>query len=290
MTETEAMTRTRICFTIDTEGDSADNPNTSYLGIHLAVPKLAELFNRLGVKATFFIQDDEICRLGSQFTDLWLSLQKQGHEIGYHAHGIIREPLERKEAIISSGIRRLREAGIDIVSYRGGRFHLNGGLLKVLEKNGIKYDSSVVPGLRETFPDGTERCDHVGAPHRPYFPSYEDHKEAGTSSILELPINRYPYYFDYFYQSRKDGLIIALVHSWEGLSFKIRDAVRRKKYGKARRFVYESLKKIFSLDFLVNKAYFPQLESFLNYARQKEDVSFITIREAGETWHLEESK
>lgn len=292
--------KTPVCITIDTEGDSANNPNSSYLGIHIILPKLLDLFDKFKIKATFFIQEDKICQAGSLFTNLWNSLKEQGHEIGYHVHGIIQASPEEREAILTQGIRKFKDSGLDPVSYRAGRFHLNGPLLKILEKNNIKYDSSVVPGLREVFKNGIERCNHIGAPTKPYFPSYEDHTKPGDSKIFELPINRYPKFspdksggiltgkhndailFDYFHELRKDRVIIVLLHVWEGLSFKFIDAVRNKNYGKVKKFAFESLRKFFSPEFFTNGWYFYLVTSFLKYVSEKDDICFTTIKQAGE--------
>jgi hypothetical protein len=292
---------TKVCITIDTEADAADNPNSTYLGIQVAVPRLLDLFQKYGVKATFFIQEDDICRAGSLFPDLWRSCEKEGHEIGYHAHGLIGLSLEQQEAAIRRGLDTLRGLGFDPVSYRGGRFHMSGPLLRILEKNGIRYDSSVVPGLREVFQDGTERCNHIGAPGGPYHPSYQDHTKAGRSGILELPINRYDKHqvelwggiltcrakdvvlFDFFHEFKKHEFIIALTHSWEGLSFKVRQPVRRAKYGKIKKIALGSLRGCFSSDFLTNGTYFRHMEKFLKYIAGYNDVCFATIKEAGKS-------
>jgi hypothetical protein len=294
--------KTRVCITIDTEGDAAINPNSSYLGIHKVIPRLVELLDQHGIKATFFIQEDKINQVGSKFPSVWKSLEKNGHEIGYHAHGIIPCTPEEQDAIITQGITKLRDLGLNPISYRGGRFHLKGHILQILEKNGIKFDSSVVPGLREVFKDGTERCNHLGSPKKPYFPSFHDHTKPGNSKILELPINRYPKFppekwagvlgngvndevlFDYFLESQKDRVIIVILHSWEYLSFKIRDTVRRDKYGRLRKKAFESLNLIFNQNFLTNGAHFIRFERILNYIKDTEGVSFATIQQAGESW------
>lgn len=291
-----------FCVTIDTEGDAAVNPNSTYLGIHAVLPKYCALFDKFGIKATFFVQEDKTCQAGSLFADTWSDLQKQGHEIGYHAHGIIPSSLEEKDAVITKGITKLRDAGLDIVSYRGGRFHMTGPLLHTLEKNGMRFDSSVVPGLREILKDGTERCNHLGAPIAPYFPSYEDHTRAGDSRILELPINRYSSYppdkwggmisggskedilFDYFYDQRKDKLIIMVLHIWGSLSYMIRDTVREDRYGKVKKWAFHSLKWLLSPNWLTNGASLMLIENTLEHVAGKNDVRFATIREAGETW------
>ena len=178
---------------------------------------------------------------------------------------------------------------------------MTGALLQILEKHRIRYDSSVVPGLREFFQDGTERCNHTGAPREPYYPSYDDHTKAGGSKILELPINRYDkqpvemwggiltcrskdvVLFDYFHETQENEFIIALSHSWEGLSFKFRKTVRKEKYGKMKKAALGSMRKLFSPEFLTNGTYFRHVEKFVGYIAAKPDVQFTTIREAGQS-------
>ena len=288
-----------VCVTIDTEGDSANNPHSTFLGIKIVIPKLLELFSKYAIKATFFIQEDEICQVGSRFCQLWKSLEEHGHEIGYHAHGLIRASVEAKERIITNCIQRLRELGFDPVSFRAGRFHFDPSILKILQKNRIKYDSSVVPGLRECFSDATVRCDHRGAPHQPYYPAYENHCKDGNSRILEIPINRYAelpssvmgtlaggerneeILFDYFRDCRKDNPVIIALHPWNGLSL-VRRFVRDEKYGKVKRSAFESMRKVVSSNFLINGAYIPRFDNLLRHISRKNDVHFTTLKEAGE--------
>jgi hypothetical protein len=79
----------------------------------------------------------------------------------------------------TTGIENLRKLGFDPISFRAGRFHFNTEILRILEKNNVRYDSSVVPGLQE-------RCNHIGAPYCPYFPSYENHCKEGRFENLRI--------------------------------------------------------------------------------------------------------
>jgi len=289
----------KICLTVDTEGDAAENPHSTYLGIEHALPRLLNVFSRFGIKATFFVQEDRVCQVGARFRGLWKSLEHDGHEIGYHAHGLIRSsPAERAE-IITSGLRTMRGLGFDPISFRAGRYYLSGSLVGVLEDNGIKYDSSVVPGLKEHFPDGAVRCDHLGAPHQPYFLSYEDHRQEGGSRILEVPINRYPglpprasgvlkgkdpleeVLFDYFCDVRKDKIIVISVHSWDGLSAILTRLVRNERNGYFKKMAFNSLAKIVSPEYLVNGAYENRLDNLMTYMIKKDEIGFATIGEVG---------
>jgi hypothetical protein len=292
---------TQVCFTIDTEGDSPLNPDSTYLGIRVVLPSLLKLFAKYNVKATFFVQEDEICQVGTLFSKLWEVLQLQGHEIGHHAHGLVRASRDEKERIITAGLKRLRDLDLNAVSFRGGCFHFDGNILRILETNAVEFDSSVVPGLRESFPDGTLRCDHIRAPDKPYYPSYLDHKSEGQSKVLELPVNRYPKFpanrwggvlnggekdevlFDYFLEIKNDKLIILDFHLWQGLSSAIRDLAHKKRYGKIKKGFLESLPKITGSDFLTNGAYVNRFNHLLKYISAKNDIIFTTVKEAGDS-------
>jgi peptidoglycan/xylan/chitin deacetylase (PgdA/CDA1 family) len=296
---------TKVCITIDTEGDSSNNPYSTFFGINFVLPKLLELFSKYKIKATFFIQEDNICQIGSKFPVLLGTLQNLGHEIGYHAHGLIRSSINQKENIIAKGMKNLRKLGFDPISFRAGRFHFNHEIIKILEKNNIRYDSSVVTGLQESFNDGKERCNHIGAPYYPYFPSYENHCKEGHSKILELPINRYPklsfnrggyltgknkneeILFDYFYEIRKDKFITIILHSWDGLSGFSRRLLRNENYKKTTRFTFQSFAKLLHhFNGLVNRQYIEYLDSMLKYISRKNDIHFGTIQEAGKSINL----
>ncbi len=289
-----------VCITIDTEGDSADNPYSTFFGVEIIIPELIKLFSQYNIKATFFIQEDEILHVGSRFSILWKSLEAHNHEIGYHAHGLIGSSTEKKERIITKGIQKLRELGFDPISFRAGRYHFNNSFVRILENNGIKYDSSIVSGLRECFRDGTERCNHIGALYRPYFLSYEDHCKEGTSKILEMPINRYlklpsnkggkltgkgdneEVLFDYFYEIRNDEVIIINMHPWDGLRTLVNKFVRDEKYGIITKFSYNFTKKAVGSAFMISNAYFNLLNSLLAYISEKDEAKFTTVKEAGE--------
>jgi peptidoglycan/xylan/chitin deacetylase (PgdA/CDA1 family) len=297
-----------VCVTIDTEGDSPNNPNSTCLGINIVLPKLLELFAMYNIKATFFIQEDEIYQIGSGFIEMCKLLEKLGHEVGYHTHGLETASVEKKEYIIDYGYQRLKKLGFEPVSYRAGRYHYNYSIIKVLEDIGIKYDSSVVPGLKECFSDGILRCDHTDSPYQPYYPSYENHCKAGNSKILELPINRYPHVshhdykgiltgdqgneevlFDFFSDIRKDKLIIINLHPWHGLSGVTYRLARAQKYGRIRRNVLEFSRRCIASSKLINSSYILRLDNLFQHISQKSQYSFTTIRDAGKNIEMQKS-
>lgn len=72
-------------------------------------------------------------------------------------------------------------------SFRMGRFNLGPQMFQVLEKVGIKVDSSVTP-LRKAYGGP----DHLCAPTDPYFPDSLAPTHVGNSSVLEVPITILP--------------------------------------------------------------------------------------------------
>ena len=130
--------------------------------------------------------------------------------------------------------------------------HVNAILDQLMERKkggaNICNPPEQIQVLKEYFKDGTLRCDHIGVPDEPYYPSYKNHRKEGNSRILELPINRYPklasnfwggiltggrenedVLFDYFYEIKKDNVIIIAFHSWDGLHWAIKRFVRKER-------------------------------------------------------------
>lgn len=291
--------RRPVCITIDTEGDSADNPNSTFFGIKREIPALLDIFARCGIRATFFVQQDDICPIGSKFRETWIRAKDRGHEIGLHVHGLVGKSDEAKAETLRRGASALSDAGFEPVSFRAGNFHLNGAMLPVLEECGIRYDSSVVPGLKENDKAGRPRCNHTGAPFLPYHPSPDDHTREGKSRILELPVNRFDKVksngfsglltgagkeealFDYFYERRQDPVIIMVLHSWDRIHRLFQNLIRRRfgQYGRIRRLMFQAMGAAGRRRVLDARA-LHYLEALFNYISDQ-DVEFQTIRDAG---------
>lgn len=126
-----------------------------------------------------------------------------------------------------------------------------------------------------------------------------------VSKILELPINRYPklpfnqggyltgkhdnqeILFDYFYEIRKDRLIIMILHSWDGLSGFSRRLLRNENYKQTTRFTFESFDRLLhNFNRLVNGRYIENFDSILKYISRKNDIYFQTIEEVAKSINL----
>jgi hypothetical protein len=112
----------------------------------VALPRLAELFTRCGVRATFVVVGRDAARHASAIA----ALARAGHEIASHS---FTHPLAFA-SLGESGMRReletTREAlaaasGREVVGYRSPNFDMDDGALRVLAACGYRYDASAYP-------------------------------------------------------------------------------------------------------------------------------------------------
>lgn len=128
--------------------------------------------------------------------------EKHGAEIGVHLHHWNTPPfpeipyeepvksdllpvelLDAKLGVLTTEVRN--RIGIEPRSFRMGRFDLGESIRKLLPQHGLAVDSSIVP-LR-TQPGGP---DHFLCPPDPYYLA----GQAGTSSLLEVPLTMVPFF------------------------------------------------------------------------------------------------
>jgi len=155
--------------------------------VGFGITKLLELFRKHDIKATFFVpgevavKNEQIVRVVSQ----------EGHEVGCHgsAH-------EKNECLLtmSQQMAKIKEA-TEIIQKQTGRrpkgfrapcLRANGETVRVLERLGYVYDSSVLPSIVPGY---------YGYPtflSKPYHPSFTSLAEKGESKILEFPVSVNP--------------------------------------------------------------------------------------------------
>lgn len=159
----------------------------------IAVPRIIETFDRIGLKATIFIvgQDAAIAENGQ-----WLrALTQAGHEIASHSFvhdiglnrlsaGDMASDIDRAHAVITEA------TGVEPIGFRGPGFSLNTDILRHLASLGYAYDASTFP----TF---------VGPLARAYyfFKSGFDRSERAERSLL--------------FGSLKDGLRSQTPYRWD---------------------------------------------------------------------------
>lgn len=139
------------------------------------------LLRKWGMQATFFV----VGELVEQHPEIIDKLRENNHEIAFH--GFHHEPLWNLEAeTFQSQIDKFSSMiGEKCAGFRAPSFSLNQQTkwaLKVLERSGYRYDSSL-------FPAKTPLYGVANAPTLPYKPSYENiAKNDESSRLWEFPL------------------------------------------------------------------------------------------------------
>lgn len=195
-------------------------------GAEVGVPRLLELLKKYDIKGSFCVPG----HTADSYPDVCKEILKQGHEILHHGY-VHEDPtflsIEDEETILIKGFESLDKIGIRPIGYRSPGWDVSINTLKLLEKHGIKYDSSL-----------------MGNDFYPYYPRYcEVNYDKGNvfgepSSIVEMPVTWYlddfPHfefigtrtgmkpqsqvyeiwktYFDYAVENIENGMMIVTTH------------------------------------------------------------------------------
>lgn len=196
------MEKTFLAITIDTEEEWDWNgpfPKPPFsTGNADRLGKFQAFCDRLGLKPTWLI-DHAIADDPASVRHLRKASDEGRCEIGAHLHPWATPPIEEAVNEHNSHIlnlphdlvarkletltRKLEDVfGRRPVSFRAGRWGLDGRLLRLLKDQGYTVDSSVHPFFKD------KAFSYEGAPDRPYWPDYGDLlKEGAQRDILELP-------------------------------------------------------------------------------------------------------
>lgn len=195
-----------LCVTLDTECDKDENWNIctplTFKSILNGIPeKLTPLFNKYGIKPTYFLSPEV---LQNQECVSFLSQNHLG-ELGTHLHAEFIEPNADMDASITKSVQAELDQEIEDKklqnltqlfiskfkyspkSFRAGRFGLSKHSLGFLSRLGYMVESSVTPFYCHEFTNGI-RSNYWGAPFQPYFPNFRNYRINGSSKILEVPI------------------------------------------------------------------------------------------------------
>jgi hypothetical protein len=200
------MSETLVVVSLDTE---EDNWHRSRNGVTVAnidaLPRQAVLFDRLGIRPTYFTSYQVAIDDGAGAILRDLSAGGRA-EIGAHLHpwntpplyeafvprnsmmknlpaALQLEKLERLTAALSSA------CGARPTAFRAGRYGLGRESVKVLIAAGYRVDSSVSPFIDlRTIDDGPS---FVGAPIAPYYlaPDRDVTQPAPRGEVIELPLS-----------------------------------------------------------------------------------------------------
>ena len=195
------MSKERICLiTNDVETTSILNhklrDKTGEYVLNQGMPRLLDLYDKYGVKATFFYTG-HIAKLYPQVVKM---AYERGHEVG--SHGLTHEvnqafdilsPEEQLSHLMQSKHILEDIIGEEVISFRAPAARVDKGFPEVLHGAGFKVDSSVSSQrLDMMFSFGALKKLHwLAAPRKAYFAQIDNIFKKGDSDVLEAPISAF---------------------------------------------------------------------------------------------------
>lgn len=195
------MNKDKICLiTNDVETTSILNhklrDKTGEYVLNQGMPRLLDLYDKYGVKATFFYTG-HIARL---YPEVVRMAHNRGHEVG--SHGLTHEvdqafdvlsPEEQLSHLKQS--KRILEdiIGEEVVSFRAPAARVDKGFPEILHEAGFKVDSSVSSQrLDMMFSFGAlKKLNWLIAPRKAYSTRKDNIFRKGDSEVLEIPISAF---------------------------------------------------------------------------------------------------
>ena len=156
--------------------------------LRAGVERLLGVFERVGVKATFFTLGEA----AQHYPDVVAAIAAAGHEIA--CHSLYHTDLFRlSDAEFERDLRAAKEilesvSGQKVTGFRAPSLTLEARHAAVLRRCGFRYDSSL-SNLRPMF--GKYRGFH-GTPQVPYEMAEDQLRRPGNSGLVELPIPSMP--------------------------------------------------------------------------------------------------
>jgi hypothetical protein len=175
--------RFKVIMGIDMETD-VGSWSSEYRGVQEGTPRLLELFDRHGVKGTFFW----VGVAAQANPDIAQRVAEAGHEIGFHSlyhetvgdelfpipgvYPLLPEELEHRLVLNKAMVRAA--TGVEPTSFRSPRLFGGTNVVNVLERLGVLADAS--------YP-----MYYYRKQLEPYHPSSRDWTEKGELRLLEIP-------------------------------------------------------------------------------------------------------
>ena len=199
------MSNERICLiTNDVETTSILNhklrDKTGEYVLSQGMPRLLDLYEKYGVKATFFYTG----HIAKLYPDVVRMAYERGHEVG--SHGLTHEVDQAFDVLTpDEQLSHLRQSkqileniiGDEVVSFRAPAARVDKGFSAILEEAGFKVDSSVSSQrLDMMFSFGAlKKLNWITAPRKAYFTKSDNIFRKGESKVLEIPISAmgFPY-------------------------------------------------------------------------------------------------
>lgn len=164
------------------------------------MPRLLDLYDKYGVKATFFYTG-HIAQLYPQVVKM---AHERGHEIG--SHGLSHEVNQAFDILTpEEQLRHLKTSkqilediiGDEVISFRAPAARVDEKFPNILKEAGFKIDSSVASQRMDMFFSfgSLKKLHWLTAPRHAYFTNEDNIFKRGDSEIFEIPISAlgFPY-------------------------------------------------------------------------------------------------
>jgi len=199
------MRKDRICLiTNDVETTSILNhklrDKTGEYVLKQGMPRLLDLYDKYGVKATFFYTG----HIAKLYPDVVRMAHERGHEVG--SHGLTHEVSKAFDVLSpEEQLSHLKQSkqilediiGEEVVSFRAPAARVDKKFPLIMQEAGFKVDSSVSSQrLDMMFSFGALKKLHwLTAPRKAYFTRIDNIFRRGDSEVLEAPISAmgFPY-------------------------------------------------------------------------------------------------
>ena len=173
---------------------------TGEVVLRQGMPRLLDLYDRYGVRATFFYTG----HIAQLYPEVVKMAHERGHEVG--SHGLTHEVGKAFDVLTPeeqlSHLRQSKEIledliGEEVVSFRAPAARVDKGFSRVLQEAGYKVDSSVCSQrLDMMFSFGMlKKLRWITAPRKAYLTKENDIFRKGDSKVLEIPVSAlgFPY-------------------------------------------------------------------------------------------------
>lgn len=146
------MARSTVCLSFDFDAMSVwlayDKPTPAMLyrgeyGARVGVPRILELLDRHGLKATFFVPGHTV----ESFPAETESILAAGHEVAHHSWAHVdpsRQGRDEERADMERAWQALERIGVAPLGFRSPSADLSAATLELVEERGFLYDSSLM--------------------------------------------------------------------------------------------------------------------------------------------------
>ena len=199
------MSKDKFCLiTNDVETTSILNhklrDKTGEYVLNQGMPRLLDLYDRYGVKATFFFTG----HIATLYPQVVKMAYDRGHEVG--SHGLTHEVSQAFDVLTpDEQLSHLRQSkqilediiGDEVISFRAPAARVNEKFPQIMEEAGFKVDSSVASQRLDMFFSfgALKKLHWITAPRKAYRVNEENIFKKGNSNVMEIPISAmgFPY-------------------------------------------------------------------------------------------------